>query len=117
MSGAKAPETEWTDEGKDSSIQSIKEIADDIASLESKIAEHVNLAVREYSIKQHGHMAGNVTVSDLAAFLSSLGVKSKLARELANVAVRRHEQFRWSDTGKQIQAEAAVAKGKVADEE
>ncbi|AEM62932.1 hypothetical protein phiVC8_p35 [Vibrio phage phiVC8] len=116
MPVANAPETEWTDDSKDSSIQSIKAIADDILSLEDKIAEHVNLAVREYSIKQHGHMAGNVTVGDLASLLSGLGVKPKLARELARVAVQRHEQFRWSENGKAIQAEAA-AKKKAAEEE
>lgn len=103
-------QTPETNEQELSARESIAQIAAEIIGMEAKIFTHVDTAVKEMSFTKYGHVAGNLTAQDIGAMLKSEGVKPKLATELARGAVTRHESFRWSDKGKNIQSCAAAAK-------
>lgn len=95
-----------TSEQEPSARESIAQIAGRIVDMETEIFKHVDTAVKEMSYDRYGHVAGNMTVQDVAFMLKAEGVKPKLATELARGSVIRHENFRWSEKGKAIQAEA-----------
>lgn len=99
MSDSQTPETSE----QLSARESIVHIATSVNELEDEILKHVDTAIKEASFEKYGHVAGNMPARDIASMLTAAGLKSRLANELARTAVARHERFRWSEKGKEIQ--------------